>query len=47
MPESFRDAIRVLENIVAANEDPYCCALIEHEIKLMFEKAGKNCDRVY
>lgn len=47
MPESFRDAINVLEEIVEANEDPYWCALIEHEIKLIYENASKDCDRVY
>jgi hypothetical protein len=33
LPATFRDAVKLMEMIVDANEDPYQCALLAHEIK--------------
>ena len=37
MPATFREAISLFEAIIEANEDPYYCALLAHEVNQIFE----------
>lgn len=42
LPATFRDAVKLMEMIVDANEDPYQCALLAHEIKQVYEARGEE-----
>ncbi len=38
MPATFREAISLFDAIIEANEDPYYCSLLAHEVNQLYEQ---------